>query len=210
MPVKTPVVIGIALASAIGLAAVATYVHNNPHAVIPPGFSSQTQPLKSKTESNKRDKGEILVFVPQMGKDGISFTTQSVPYPDGTDKLTYSVNQFLKVANITSPNVQCLGVDLHEGLATIGLSPDFKASYGAFDEKILIDGFAATLGQYKRIKFYNIEVNGKPLTTLGSVDLSQPVPVIRPNLSLSKPSWDPGKINERANADEQNSSEKQP
>ena len=202
MAVKTPVVIGIALGSAVCLAAVATYVHAFPHATVPSevGIKAEHRSNKLPKSNLKPENNYVFVFTPRMSTSGISFSTTSVAYPQNSgpvDKMIFAVNQFLKVANVTPQATTCIGVDVHNGLATIGFNPEFQAGYGSFDEKIIIDGLAVTLGQYRKVKSYDIEVNGVPLKSLGDVDLDAPIPVIRPQKDLNHPTWDPGQIDQK-------------
>jgi len=191
MPAKTSVVIIIAAVSAVGIAAIATYVRAEPRAVIPAPVIQHSYPVvnppvqPAQTPKNPY----VLVFQPHMGMDGISFTNLPESPPDGTDPKMFAVNEFLKVSKVPPVDAKVIGIDLQNKVAILGFNKAFKHTYGTFDEKTLLDGLAITLGQFKDIDKYTIEVDGQPLDTLGSVSLSDPIPVIRPNLSDNKPSW---------------------
>lgn len=175
---RFPFALAIILASALGAGALAVYVHQNPKAVTPPAAVSTAPPPAKVDASQQPVAPTVSVFVPSMGEKGITFTVSAQTVPDGRDPKEFAINQFLTASEITPPNARALGVDVRDGLAVVSFNNAFRRTYGSFDEKMLIDGICRNLGQFPGIKETEFQIDGQNLGTLGSADLSQPVPVL--------------------------------
>lgn len=166
------------LLSAAGVGTMAVYVHQNPRAITPAAAQTQSGASVNQSVNNQPAQGEATVFVPSMSTSGISFTSSKAAVPPGRDPKEFAINQFLQASGITPPNARALGVDVHDGLAIVSFNEAFRHTYGSFDEKMLIDGICRNLGQFPGIKEVTFQIEGQNLGTLGSADLSQPVPVL--------------------------------
>ncbi len=81
------------------------------------------------------------------------------------------------------PGTTLRGITIRDGLATADFSSQFKANFPGGDtrEAQVISAIRQTLGQFPEIQNVQILVDGKPIDTLGGMlDLSVPLPVIRP------------------------------
>jgi hypothetical protein len=127
-----------------------------------------------------------------MSTDGIAFTKQETTVPEGQDEKVFAVNEFLKASQIAPPDAQALLVDLREnGTAVISFNKAFEQTYGTFDEKKMLDGLASSLGQFPDVNVIVLEVDGVQLKTLGNADITDPIPVIRPEAVPMKPTQSP-------------------
>jgi spore germination protein GerM len=109
----------------------------------------KVKPISGKTPV----KSAILrLIMEENGKDSAN------PIPEGTKLLS------LKVA---------------DGLATVDFSKEFrdKFSGGSEAEGMTVDAILRTLGQFPEVKQVQLLVEGKPLDTLGHLDLSKPLDV---------------------------------
>lgn len=186
--------------AALGVGAVAEYVVHTPKL-------KQEQPIdvpaptptapKARTEAEqppKQDVASVLVYTPEMDTTGITFTKASVSVPSGTDAKVAAINEFLKAAQLAPDDALALSVDVRDdGTAEVVFTKSFEQSYGAFDEKKMIDGLRAALGQFPDVSAFTMLIGDKALTTLGSADLSSPIPVLRADsIPLRKVSKSPG------------------
>lgn len=191
MKSKTTAVWIVMLLAVAGVAGIAAYVTHTPR-LVPPVSGEPNEPslnhAKTSAQPPARHGATIIVFTPSMGADGISFSRAMAEVPEGEDAKVFAVNAFLKAAQIAPPDARALGVEMRDdGTAAIGFNQAFARSYGSFEEKSLLDGFAATLGQFAEVKTIRLEVEGRPITSLGSTDLSAAIPVMRPDAVPSKP-----------------------
>lgn len=81
-----------------------------------------------------------------------------------------------KSANPIPKGTRLLGLKIKHGLATVNLSHEFRDNFtgGSEEEGLTIGAVLRTLGQFKEIKQVQFLVEGKPLDTLGHLDLSGP------------------------------------
>jgi hypothetical protein len=174
--------------AALGVGAVAAYVERTPALPHQPAEAESTVtrtilPAKP-PEAPPRAKAvtNVFVYVPEMDADGISFSKQEVSVPDGADPKLVAVNEFLKASQVAPPEAKALSISVQsDGSASIVFNQAFDQTYGTFDEKKLLDGLAAAIGQFQDVETFTISAGDKQLTTLGSADLTNPIPVARPD-----------------------------
>lgn len=173
--------------AAIGVGAVAEYVAQTPslrHAPelpqSPPTAIAPSPHRTSQTE-NAPAAQSVLVYVPSMDASGIVFSRQESPVADGEDPKLVAINAFLRASQIAPDGAEATDVQVQEGgSAVVTFNKAFDQTYGTFDEKKLIDGLRAALGQFGDVQEFAMVIDGKPITTLGSADLASPIQVLRP------------------------------
>ncbi len=161
--------------STIGLGALTLYVIKEPHAVTPPQFVKIAKPV---SQPNISELTSVSYFVPKMTTQGILFSVHTAKVHQGEDPMTVAINSFLAKTNIAPPHSRLIGEQVRNGIAHLAFSADFQQTYGSFDEKMLIDGLRRNAGQFAGVKEISIEINGQPIQTLGSGDLSSPLPAL--------------------------------
>lgn len=129
--------------------------------------------------SARRSNSTVLVFIPSYEGNELKFTTREERVPKDIAPEVFALTEFLKASRIPDENARVLGVDVRNGLAAVSFNSAFATGYGTDDEHTLLDGFRRSLGQFSAINEFELYVDGTRVETLGSVELSQPMPVIR-------------------------------
>ena len=80
------------------------------------------------------------------------------------------------LANTIPKGTRLLGLNVKNGLATVNLSREFRDNFagGSEEEGATIGAILRTLGQFSEIKRVQFLVEGKPIDTLGHIDISGP------------------------------------
>lgn len=186
---NTGIVITLLVISIAGGAALGAYVVETPAALHVP-----TSERKVKVLAKEPSQGPMKL-VPHVEKDGtVSFDRQSITIPHGQDPRVYLVNEYLKTLHaqgLGDKDARALGIYISsDGIAHLDFNQAFDESYGSMDEGTVLNGIEATLGQFPEIDQIQFEIDNKPMQTTGNIDLSQPVPVIRPGEPITQTSAD--------------------
>jgi spore germination protein GerM len=85
-------------------------------------------------------------------------------------------------ANPIPEGTRLIGLTIRKHLATVNLSREFSANFsgGSDAESMTIGAILHTLGQFPRIKRVRLLVEGKPIASLGHLDLSGTLDVSGP------------------------------
>ncbi|MDI6827049.1 MAG: GerMN domain-containing protein [Armatimonadota bacterium] len=77
-------------------------------------------------------------------------------------------------SNPIPEGTKLLGVEVKDGLAIVNFSHEFRDNFegGSTGEALLIGAILRTLGQFPEIRQVSILVEGKPIDSLGHLDLS--------------------------------------
>lgn len=199
------------LVCATGVSALTFYVAMKPKAVDPDAKPRVESPQPEINNPAPKpivaaQPTKLTLFLPHMGTKGLAFENRLVEIPSDSDVRVTLINQFLKESKIASPDARLLGIQVIDGVAHLGFSREFDRTFGTFEEKSLLDGFSANLGQFPEIQSYVLEIDAKQMETLGSVDLKDPVPVIRPaQVPSETPSSEPPQPTDQPNTTAQKS-----
>lgn len=171
---------GLLLLAAVGLAIVGGltyYVVNLPKR----GPSSNSDaPIAINQNASKPSKGEDVKVLTPSYKDGeLTFKESTQAATSGESREVFAVNAFLKEAGIVPAGARAVSVNVKDGLAEVTFSKEFETTYGTEDEQTLVNGILKTLGQFKSIDKATFRVGDHALDTLGSIDLTEPQPVLR-------------------------------
>ncbi len=131
----------------------------------------RSAPSKSTTQTDS-------LFVPAVVNNEVKLNSSLGEVPEGTKRETYLVNQTL--ASLMIDKAKVLDITTNGGLAMIHCTPEIQKGYGTMEEGNLIKALSMALGQFKTIKNFQIEVEGHTVESLGNIDLTTPVNVIRP------------------------------
>ena len=123
---------------------------------------------------------DVFVYTPRASGETTVFEGELVAVPAGVDAKVFAVNKFLEVSKIVEPTARLLSVSVEDGVAKLSFNAAFEGGYGSGDEGVLIEGLSRSLGQFKEISKYEVFVDGKPLDSLGSVELAGGLDVKRP------------------------------
>lgn len=138
--------------------------------------------------------------VPTLSGDDVKLGRKAGPVPSGVKPMVFIANETLKDLKIDK--ARAIGVDIHGRNALIDFNPEIEKGYGSTEEGEVIRALSAALGQFSEIDTFQIVVDGKTLDTLGELDLSEPIAVIRSDGKSSvqetptKPGEDPASPSE--------------
>ena len=120
----------------------------------------------------------------------VALSTTALPAPAPAQN---ALNSLTGRADSPLPSgTKLLSIRLADGLATVDFSQELRDNFtgGDSDETHTVNAILRTLGQFPTIDRVQLLVDGKPLDSLGGLlDLSSPLPVLRPaaNTSLAQP-----------------------
>lgn len=186
---------GLVLAMVLALAAVgglAAYVKFTPADKVPPSerrADENTRPAPSVTVENIRPKShpvdtersdsDVHVYLPYASGERVSFRAVKADVAEDSDPKVYVVNRFLSSSHITDPKARLLSVDVRRGTADLYFNEAFGQTLGTDDEATVLQGLRTNLGQFPGVERVQLYVDGKALSTLGNVDLTEPMTVIK-------------------------------
>lgn len=166
----------------LGLGALAAYVKFGGADKVPQEVRrveslQKRDPAAQKDVTPTEQTVSVDLFTPSRESEELKFSKHQSDVPAGEDPRLFALNHFLQVSKIADPKAKAVGIQVKDGVALIDVSPEFNQTYGTFDEEAMLKGMGTTLAQFKEIERFQFFVEGKPITTLGNVDLSEPIPV---------------------------------
>lgn len=176
----------ITLVTVTAVASLATYVKLTPADKVPAGehrdHVGQAKPprVDVRTERIRSDEASVLVYSPRATGNSVTWEHREVAVPPSQDPKVFAVNEFLHSTKIVEPNARLLAVDVEDGVAKLSFNAAFASGYGTGDEQVLLDGLRRSMGQFSEVKRLAILVDGQELESLGNVDLTEGLDVIKP------------------------------
>lgn len=126
------------------------------------------------------DQVKIKVVIPKYNDKGdLSFSNSIATVPDKENRYLFAINAFLKAAKVTEPKAKAISAVVRGKVLFIEFNEAFATGYGTEDEETLVNGVCRSAGQFSEVNQVQFMFNGKPLETLGSVELSSPLSVTR-------------------------------
>lgn len=169
--------LGLMIVGICGLGALAAYVKFSGASTVPDDMRkvpNLQQPANNKDSSND---SKVQLITPSRNGEDLKLGKHESTVPAGEDPRLFAVNHFLRESKIVPDDAKAVGIDVKDGLANIDVTPSFNQTYGTFDEEALLKGICESLAQFKDIDKVQFNVEGKVVSTLGNVDLSEPIPV---------------------------------
>ena len=178
------------LMGALGVGALAWYVKSDPKAahvaqIAPSADYTESKPPihhRRKVEDTE-DKTGAPVQVPELQGDKVALTSDKVEVPDGEDAKKFIAEAVVK--DISLENVKVLGVEVRHGVAVINFGGDIDAGMGSQQEGRMLTELQMGFGQFPEVRRIEIDKEGERLDSLGHIDLTEPISVIRPGESES-------------------------
>lgn len=161
---------------ALGLGALAAYVKYGGASRVPDEVRRVESVQQSTSQKEDAPESVTLVTPTREGTE-LKLGTHKSDVPAGEDPRIFALNHFLRESKIVPADARAVGIQVKDGVALVDVSPSFNQTYGSFDEEALLKGLCATLAQFKGIDKVQFFVDGKPVETLGNVDLTEPIPV---------------------------------
>ncbi|HCD99804.1 MAG TPA: hypothetical protein DER07_02040 [Armatimonadetes bacterium] len=161
------IVVGLAV-----LAAIAAYVQLAPATKVPEAIR-RTESSGQATQPPK----EVRVLTPRYEDGNLRFESKPIRPERGEDPMLAAINGFLAEAKVAPPEAKCRSARREGDLVVLDFSAAFGQTYGAEDEQTLLGGIAKTLAQFPGVKRFRITVEGRPIETLGNIELTDPLAI---------------------------------
>ncbi|HRJ27444.1 MAG TPA: GerMN domain-containing protein [Fimbriimonadaceae bacterium] len=116
---------------------------------------------------------------PEYQGDRLQFQSKTKPVPPGTNAIVFAVNEFLGSSQVAPADAKLVTAQVKDKTVTLDFNAAFDTTYGTEDEHTILDGILLAVGQFPSIDFVVFQVEGRPLETLGNIDLTTPQKVIR-------------------------------
>lgn len=145
----------------------------------------QPAPPKPSAEAPAQTPKKVKVYRITVEGNEAKLAPTEKEVPPGKDPAEIALRRLVEqgdssdLANPIPSGTRLLGFKVENGLATVNLSKEFRDNFagGSDAEALTIGSILRTLSQFSEIKKVQIEVEGKPLDTLGHLDLSGPLDV---------------------------------
>jgi hypothetical protein len=98
--------------------------------------------------------------------------------PKSKNSRVAVINAYLAKIPAVPKDARLLDMRMEGSTALLTFSAAIEAGYGTEDEQALVNGILATLAQFPDVRQARFMVEGKPLSSLGNIDLSQPQEVV--------------------------------
>lgn len=179
------------LVGAMGATALTTYITMGPGKSIPKEEQRaerlpEHQEGKTDSTAGKMDlkdpvETQVTILSPKSDDKGnITYDKRTETVPQGENRYLLAINSFLEEAKISPEGSKAVAADLEpDGLLTLQFNEAFDTTYGTEDEEILVDGILKSVGQFRAVKRVRFTIMGRPMETLGNIDLTQPMPALR-------------------------------
>jgi hypothetical protein len=132
-------------------------------------------------QNEQQTGGErVHLLVPYYADHELKFTSEQFEVPRNVDPHVYVVNDYLRATRFVPKEATVKTCVIEDGTATLDFTEAFYTSYGTEDESTVVNGILNVMGQFNDVSFVRILVEGKPIDTLGNIELTDPLPVIRP------------------------------
>ncbi|HTQ10068.1 MAG TPA: GerMN domain-containing protein [Fimbriimonadaceae bacterium] len=174
--------VALLLFGAVGVAAVGFYVSRTPQAQnVPPDLQrhvSAQSPGSPSSQPAAKGPDSARVLTPKSKDGDLTFDTSTEPVPEGNDPKVFALNRFLENTKFVPSNARAVGVTVQDGVAYVSFTEGMgQRTYGSSDEATIIQGICKTLAAFPEIQKVQFEIDGKPMDSIGNVDLSQPLDV---------------------------------
>lgn len=181
------------LAGSLGVGALAFYVKSTPNASHVPDdlrvVENKKPPKPPKNEAKPEEKtvetASTTVRLPVFGDDisDMGLAKEETPVPGGGDAMKFVATKIAEAAQIEGARV--LGVDVRDHVAIVNYNEAIGKGMGSMEEGAFIRALQVGFGQFTQIDKVTVEKEGEPLTS-GHIDLSEPLPVVRPGAKSSE------------------------
>jgi lipoprotein-anchoring transpeptidase ErfK/SrfK len=123
-----------------------------------------------------RNAPHVTVRIPVIKRAGPDprFDMEVRQMQAGADPVIESVNAFLEATHIVQPEARLVSAKVEGDNITLDFTTNFNQSYGTDDEAMLIKGIMRALNSNCRSKTATFTAGGKPIETLGNIDITGP------------------------------------
>jgi spore germination protein GerM len=169
----------VALAGTAVLVSVVMYIKDSPGKSVP----AEQHRLADAKPPGLKTPDKVTVYKPRYDGDQLVFDKSQAKAAPKEDPKVFALNEFLKGLPMVPKGAKAKTVKVSNGTATVDFTAEFETTYGTEDEQTLLKGILTTLGQFEDVDKAVFMVEGRPLDSIGNVDLREPQPVMRPGQS---------------------------
>ena len=182
-----PAVFMLVLLGAMGAGVLAYYVQSNPSAQRVPAALRRPEPeVHSSAHAQSHPSATVEVetkpvdgtLVPKLEGNNVRLVSPEKAPLEGEDPKTFVASHVLTAAGLDA--VRCLGVQVKDGVALVEFSKELEDGVGSMEEGDFVKMLEVGFGQFSDVKSVQILVNGKPVDSLGHLELGDPLPVSAP------------------------------
>ena len=175
------------LLGAMGAGALAYYVQSSPFAQrVPVSMRAEAKPTQgthadpttSHPAAVVKVHAEEGLRIPSLSEDRVSLVTAKDSLLEGEDPKEFVATHVLAAAGL--PDVRCLGVQVKDNVALIEFTKELQDGVGSMQEGEFVKMLQVGFGQFPDVKKFQILIDGKPIDSLGHLDLSEPISVSVP------------------------------
>lgn len=163
------------------MGALTYYIQHTPDAQrVPTNMRVKDDPAPAAVHPNSTPPatGGIKIKVVDFVGDEPSLTSRTISVPSGHDPMLAACDEVVKNANLSG--VRLVGLELTtDHTAFLDFNPALEDGMGSMEEGLFIKGLQLALGQFPKVSTFRLRVEGKELDTLGHLELTDPIKVIR-------------------------------
>lgn len=177
------------LVGGLGVGSLAYYVKTTPQASrVPnevrverkekPRPSPAAERPRQATQGTKTSHSDT-VRLPAFGDDisDMQLDAKETPVPSGQNAMKFLAQAIVDGAHWTG--ARALGVEVRDHVAVVQYNGEVGKGMGSMEEGAFLRALQIGFGQFRDIDRVSVESDGEPLQS-GHVDLTEPLPVIRP------------------------------
>jgi len=121
----------------------------------------------------------VNVYRPKYIGDQLKFDSRRETPPAGQDERVFAVNQFLHESGVALEGAELISCEVRDRIAYLNFNRAFDRTYGTEDEQTLVKGILQVMSQFEGFDSVQILIEGKPMQTMGNIDLTDPLPIHR-------------------------------
>jgi len=186
------------LLAALGIGAFAVYVRTAPGAQrVPEEIRRPKHEVSNPAPVKRHRRGPDVTVgsqgpalrLPVLSGDDVVLGGEAGTPPAGVKPMVYLANATLKELQLD--NAKALSVEVEDRNAKVSFNSALDEGFGSSEEGSVVKALQLAMGQFPEIDSFQFVIDGEVRTSLGQLDLSEPIPVIRPDgtkATVTKPS----------------------
>lgn len=127
----------------------------------------------------QRQPNTVSVYRPKYVGDHLQFEARRETPPSGQDERVFAINKFLHESGVALEGAELLSCEIRDQIAYLNFNRAFDRTYGTEDEQTLVKGILQVMSQFEGFNSVQILIEGKPMQTMGNIDLTEPLPIHR-------------------------------
>lgn len=178
----------VAMVATMGVVGFAAYVKMSPNAARVPDdlrrSTSLEQPLVRPAQRKHEPDVEVTsrkvdLLIPAVVDGEVKLSKPASEVPKGMNPMVFATTETLKSFGVEDG--RALGVQVKDKTALLDVNEQLvDHGFGSTEEGQVIKALQMVLGQFSQIDRFELIFDGNKVDSLGSIDLTDPIPVVRP------------------------------